>query len=112
MVLVLCQLLRRAGRPRRDHSKRALSWHEQPWGREATGEPQEGDIAVFRRSGPSGSGGHVGFFVGGDEHTLQVLGGNQGNRIDVSPYPKDGRIGDTKYKLMSIRRGLSRAAVS
>lgn len=94
------------------NSKRALSWHELPWGREVAAEPREGDIAVFRRSGPHGSGGHVGFVVGADDHTIQVLGGNQGSRINISPYPKDGRVGDTKYQLMSIRRGLSRGAVS
>ena len=94
------------------NSRWALSWHEQGWGRDVAGDPKEGDIAVFRRSGPSGSGGHVGFFVGGDEHTIEVLGGNQGNRVNVSSYPKNGRVGDTKYKLMSIRRGLSRGAVA
>lgn len=93
-------------------SRWALSWHEQGWGRDVAGDPQEGDIAVFRRSGPGGSGGHVGFFVAGDAHAIEVLGGNQGNRVNISSYPRDGRVGDTKYKLMSIRRGLARGAVS
>jgi uncharacterized protein (TIGR02594 family) len=94
------------------NSRWALSWHEQGWGRDVASDPQEGDIAVFRRSGPGGSGGHVGFFVGGDEHRVEVLGGNQENRVCILSYPRDGRVGDTKYQPMSIRRGLARGAVT
>ncbi len=89
------------------NSKRALSWHEHQWGREVTPKPLEGDIVVFRRQSPKNSGGHVGFFIGGDESTIQVLGGNQGNRINISSFPKDGMSGETHYKLLSVRRGLT-----
>ncbi len=94
------------------NSKRALSWHELPWGRDVTAEPAEGDVVVFRRTSPSSSGGHVGFFIGQDRDSIQVLGGNQSNRISIASFPKDGMSGETRYKLMSTRRGLPAAPVS
>ncbi len=87
-------------------SKWALSWHEQNWGETVTDSPTDGDIAVFRHSGPKGDGGHVGFFIGEGAGHIQLLGGNQPNRIDISSFPKDGMLGATRYQLMSIRRGL------
>ena len=92
--------------------KAALSWHEQHWGQDVTAEPAEGDIVVFRRTGPTSSGGHVGFFIGQDQASIQVLGGNQDNRINIKPFPKDGMSGETRYKLMSIRRSLPGPVVS
>jgi len=86
-------------------SKAALSWHEQGWGQEVTAAPAPGDIAVFRRSGASGSGGHVGFFVGDAGDSVRVLGGNQGNRVSIAPFPRDGVVDGTRYTLLSVRRG-------
>ncbi len=87
-------------------SKGARSWHNSAWGRDVTSSPQEGDIVVFSRTGggaASGSG-HVGFYLDDDAGTVQILGGNQGNRISIDSFPKNGQKGSFTYKLLSIRR--------
>jgi len=43
-----------------------------------------GDILVFVRNG----GGHVGFYVGEDDLCYHVLGGNQGNAVNISRIEK------------------------
>ncbi len=89
-------------------NKGALSWED--WAQDATRDPAPGDIPVFRRRAGSKTGrvlgGHVGFLVSEDESTgrIQILGGNQSDRIRISAYPRDGMMGDTHYKLLSIRR--------
>ena len=40
--------------------------------------------------------GHVGFYVGQDATTVQLLGGNQGNAVNVASFPKS--------RILSIRR--------
>lgn len=55
------------------------------WGVELA-EPVYGCIVVFTREG----GGHVGFVVGTDgAGRLLVLGGNQGNQVNVRAFPLD-----------------------
>lgn len=61
---------------------RARSWAD--WGPRIAG-PAHGCIVVFER----GRGGHVGFVVGEDARgRLAVLGGNQGNGVNVSPFDR------------------------
>ncbi|MCD2179403.1 TIGR02594 family protein [Rhizobium sp. C1] len=84
-------------------SQSARSWEN--WGQDVTRTPQEGDIAVFAR-GPLPEGhGHVGFFVEDQGTQIKLLGGNQGDRVCYSSYPKGGMVGTTPYQLLSIRRG-------
>ncbi|WP_369586587.1 TIGR02594 family protein [Kingella oralis] len=46
-------------------------------------KPAYGCVVVFDRAG----GGHVGFVVGKDKHgNLMVLGGNQGNAVNIKPF--------------------------
>lgn len=85
-------------------SKWARSWHDKKWGADVSTNPQAGDIVVFRRTGAGEDGGHVGFFISEDKDTVELLGGNQGNRISISRYPKDGKKGPYTYELLSIRR--------
>lgn len=55
------------------------------WG-VALEEPARGCVAVFTRNG----GGHVGFVTGVDPSgRLLVLGGNQGNEVNVRAFPRD-----------------------
>lgn len=55
------------------------------WGRELAA-PVHGCIVVFTRKG----GGHVGFVVGVDRSgMLLVLGGNQGDAVNVKAFPLD-----------------------
>jgi uncharacterized protein (TIGR02594 family) len=85
-------------------SKWARTWHDEDWGEDVTENPREGDIVVWRRRGAHGDGGHVGFYVSETETNIRVLGGNQSNRVSIAPYPKNGRLGTTRYSLLSIRR--------
>jgi uncharacterized protein (TIGR02594 family) len=55
------------------------------WGRRLD-RPVIGCIIVFSRRG----GGHVGFYVGETKTHVLVLGGNQGDMVNVSRYPKNG----------------------
>jgi uncharacterized protein (TIGR02594 family) len=50
--------------------------------------PMLGDILVFARQG----GGHVGFYVGEDKKNFFVLGGNQGNQVNVVKIAKSRLI--------------------
>jgi uncharacterized protein (TIGR02594 family) len=90
------------------NSKWAQSWKS--WGREAAGAPQKGDIVVYKRSwkdrnGKRQVGGHVGFLAGMDGDSFAILGGNQSDRVSIAPYPAQaGKVGSTKYELLSIRR--------
>ena len=87
-------------------SKAARSWHNDDWGTQVTANPVEGDIVVWKRAGPGAGpgGGHVGFYVGGDANGIQVLGGNQSNRVRIQRYPRNGVLGAFTYSLLSIRR--------
>jgi len=63
------------------------------WG-QSVDQPQEGDVAVFSRGDPSGPYGHVGFFKGYDDQgNVLVLGGNQGDAVSISPYPRESLLG-------------------
>lgn len=57
--------------------------------------PQQGDVVIFWREDPSGWKGHVGFFVNytQDGRHIHCLGGNQGNTVDIRPYPKAKVLG-------------------
>ena len=76
---------------------------------EETTQPKCGDIAVFRREysnsrGERKVGGHVGFYLGEapNDH-VKIFGGNQGNQLKISNYPKLGRLGSAQYTLTSYR---------
>lgn len=60
---------------------RALAWLE--WG--VAVAPRLGAVAVFERKG----GGHVGFLVGETATTYAVLGGNQGNEVNIMSLSKE-----------------------
>lgn len=80
---------------------RAKAWAS--WGdsvMSAATRPPLGAIAVFDRKG----GGHVGFVVGiypnGD---LDILGGNQGNAVNVRRFPRNPTAGRSDLKLIALR---------
>lgn len=63
------------------------------WGN-PTNEPKPGDIAVFSRGDPNAQTGHVGFFQGYDDNGhIRVLGGNQGDAVNVSSFAPSGLLG-------------------
>lgn len=66
-------------------SKAARSWLK--WGDELD-EPQPGCVVVFWRVAKFSPFGHVALYVSETEDgRLLVLGGNQGNKVSVAPYP-------------------------
>lgn len=59
------------------------------WGEKLT-KPALGAVVVFSRTG----GGHVGFVVGRDTRgRLMVLGGNQGDAVNIKPFNEDRILG-------------------
>lgn len=75
------------GRALPKHWYRARDWLDTgTW----LSRPAYGCIAVFERKG----GGHVGFVVGQDKDgNLLILGGNQGNRVSISPFARSRVLG-------------------
>ena len=69
----------------------ARSWLD--WGNTVGGARRLGDIVIFWRGQPDGWQGHVGFYVGEDEDSILVLGGNQNDRVSISGYPKARLLG-------------------
>lgn len=68
----------------------ARSWLN--WGKSIP-IPRVGCIVVFER-GNSGWQGHVALYINQDDHgNLQVLGGNQGNKVSIANYPKSKLLG-------------------
>ena len=66
---------------------RARDWMR--WGYSIP-RPIEGCVVVFERQG----GGHVGFVLGVDKYgNLMVLGGNQANRVSISPFSHERVLG-------------------
>ena len=64
------------------------------FGRHCT--PRFGSVLVFWRGAPKGYKGHVGFYVGEDDETFSVLGGNQGNTVCVTRIKKS-RLLDSRW---------------
>jgi uncharacterized protein (TIGR02594 family) len=60
-------------------------------------EAERGDIVVLSR-GTNPLFGHVGFFAGQEGKSVLVLGGNQSNKVSLSPYPL--------HRILSIRRAI------
>ena len=74
--LFVAVVMTRAGRPPVQNPLWALNWNK--FGVQVK-TPMLGDILTFSRNG----GGHVGFYVGEDATAYHVLGGNQGNQVNV-----------------------------
>ena len=63
------------------------------WGK-AIDQPRLGAIVVFWRVSRYSTSGHVGFVAGElDGGFLPTLGGNQGNKVCIKPYPKSRILG-------------------
>jgi len=53
-----------------------------------TFDPKLGDIVVLWRESIHSWKGHVGFYINESENHINILGGNQNNRVKISAYPK------------------------
>lgn len=51
------------------------------------------DVAVLWRGERDGTAGHVALFAGLDRTDILLLGGNQGNSVNVSPFPQERILG-------------------
>ncbi len=71
------------------NSAMARSWLK--WGEELK-VPRRGCVTVFSR-GNIPTAGHVGFYVEEMNDRILLLGGNQGNQINISSYPKSSLLG-------------------
>ena len=49
--------------------------------------PTQGDVVILHNGDIESWQGHVGLFVYKDDHFVWVLGGNQGNQINIARYP-------------------------
>jgi len=58
-----------------------------------TKEPMIGDVVIFWREAKSSWKGHAGIFIREDDTNIWVLGGNQSNSVNISPYPKSQLLG-------------------
>jgi|OM-RGC.v1.021976429 uncharacterized protein (TIGR02594 family) len=65
----------------------------------AVEEAEEGDVVVFSRGDPEGPLGHVGFFVRRAGVHIEVLGGNQGDKVSVKRYQASRLLGVRKVPL-------------
>ena len=61
-------------------------------------DAEPGDIVIFWRGNKDSWQGHVGFYAGETDKTINVLGGNQGNAVSYAAYPKS--------RLLGVRRSL------
>lgn len=55
--------------------------------------PKLGDLAVFWRGSKDSAFGHVGFFIKETKDAVYVLGGNQSNAVNITPFPKSQLLG-------------------
>jgi len=70
-------------------SAAARSWLA--WGR-GVDAPMPGCVVVLWRGSPDSSQGHVGFYQGPSSELpahIDLLGGNQGNRVSIRAYPQE-----------------------
>jgi uncharacterized protein (TIGR02594 family) len=79
----------------------ALDWEK--WG-DGIKDPQVGAIVVFSRTSASVSGGHVGFFLSDRGSSVEIIGGNQGDSVTITTFPKNGKKGSFHYKLRAYRQ--------
>ena len=94
----VCWVMEQAGY-RSTRSAAALSWLR--WGKVLPG-PQVGAIVVFRRG--NAWQGHAGFIYNhSDDELIAVLGGNQSNRVNVTPY-KRSKVAGYRWPRLEDRR--------
>jgi len=70
-------------------TKNAWARSYMKWGKPIS-KPVKGCIAVFTRGNSSG---HVAFFLEDNGLSISCLGGNQGNKVCISSYPKARLLG-------------------
>lgn len=96
--LFVAVVAKRAGKSLPNNPLWARNWSH--WG--AVCAPELGAVLVFSR----GTGGHVGLYVGEDNHCFHVLGGNQGDSVCITRIEKSRLIAARcmyKHKPKNVR---------
>ena len=65
-------------------------------------EPFRGCLVVLWRESPSSWKGHVGLYIRETSSNIYVLGGNQSNRVRITPYPKERLL---SYRILKQKKG-------
>lgn len=87
-------MLKRAGLP---HTGKLNARSYLEWGEPVQlSEAKEGDIVVLWRGSPNSAQGHVGFFVRQQGNRVDLLGGNQGNQVNITGFPVE--------RVLAVRR--------
>lgn len=89
--LAVSYWIKKAGfEPPKDYSQvRARDFAD--WGNPVR-RPSFGDVMVFWRGSKAGRDGHVGLYVCETPNSYHILGGNQGNMVNIAPLAKDRLI--------------------
>lgn len=64
-------------------------------------EARQGDVVVLWRNDPIGWQGHVAFYINEENGYVYLLGGNQGNMVQISKYPKERVLGVRRMQDLS-----------
>lgn len=56
-------------------------------------QPVIGDVVVLWRESPKSWKGHVGIYITHNDTHIAILGGNQGNEVNITWYPKTRLLG-------------------
>ena len=67
---------------------------------ENTKEPKPGDVVVFWRNSKKSSSGHVGLYISESKEFVYCLGGNQGDKVQICPFPKERIL---QYKKLTLK---------
>ena len=67
-------------------------------------QAKKGDVVVFWRGSKDGWKGHVAFYSDHDEDTIWVLGGNQGDAVNVKGYPRGRLLGVRTLKQLRTKK--------
>lgn len=103
----MCWVFEQEGIPS-TKSAAAVSWLD--WG-EALDKPVLGCVVVLKRPSGGPSSAHVGLYVGEIPGSIELLGGNQSNRVCVQPFPTSLVLGyrmpdPVYYRGQNVRREL------
>jgi uncharacterized protein (TIGR02594 family) len=77
------------------NSLMARSWFSMPI---EVLKPSLGDIVILWRNSPKSWEGHVGLYISEDKDNIFVLGGNQSDQVNISPYLKTRVLGYRQTK--------------
>ncbi len=67
---------------------------------ENTNKPKPGDVVVFWRNSKKSSSGHVGLYISESKDFVYCLGGNQGDKVQICPFPKERIL---QYKKLTLK---------